>query len=52
MLEGYRVVSAKDDWIARKDASDAARLLAEFYAARGRAREAARYRTMAGTHPR
>jgi serine/threonine-protein kinase len=48
MLEGYRQASAKDNWLARKDAIEAARLLADFYAARGRVREAARYRTLAG----
>jgi serine/threonine-protein kinase len=51
MLEGYRVVSAQDNRLARKDASDAARLLAEFYASRGRSREAAPYRKLAGSGP-
>ena len=44
LLEGYTEVSAKDNWLARKDASEGARMLAEFYSARGRGSDAARYR--------
>ena len=46
LLEGYGVVSAKDNWLARRDASEGARLLAELYAAHGRPAEAARYRAL------
>ena len=46
LLEGYRDVSAKDNWLARRDASEGARLLAELYAAHGRLAEAARYRAL------
>jgi hypothetical protein len=52
MLEGYREASAKNNWLARKDATEGARLLAEFYASRGRVREAAGYRTLPGARPR
>jgi tetratricopeptide (TPR) repeat protein len=47
MLEGYRVLSAIDNFHARRDASEAAEVLAQFYASRGRSREAARYREVA-----
>jgi hypothetical protein len=47
MLQSYREASAKDNWLARKDATEGARLLAEFNASRGRVCEAARYRALA-----
>jgi eukaryotic-like serine/threonine-protein kinase len=47
MLKSYRELSAIDNLHARRDASDAAVALAEFYASRGRSREAARYRELA-----
>ena len=31
MLESYREASAKDNWLSRKDASEGARLLADFH---------------------
>ena len=52
LLQSYREVSAKDDWLARKDAAEGARLLAEFYGARGQRSEAARYRALARAAPR
>ena len=51
MLEGYRVLSAIDNFHARRDASDAAAALAEFYASRGRVRERP-VRTLAGAPQR
>jgi hypothetical protein len=47
MLEGYRVLSAIDNLHARRDASEGAAALAEFYASHGRGREAARYGALA-----
>ena len=47
MVEGYRVLSAIDNLHARRDASEGAAVLAEFYASRGRGREAARYQALA-----
>ena len=44
---GYPVLSTIDNLHPRQDASDAAATLAEFYASRGRSREAARYRELA-----
>jgi tetratricopeptide (TPR) repeat protein len=51
MVESYRVLSANDNLHARRDASDAAVALAEFYSSRGRVQEAARYRSLAGALP-
>ena len=48
LLESYRQLSAKDDWLSKQDTDESARRLAEFYAARGRGSEAARYRALAG----
>ncbi len=47
MVEGYRVLSAIDNLHARRDASEGAAVLAEFYASHGRGREAARYQALA-----
>jgi serine/threonine-protein kinase len=47
LLAGYGDLSPNDNWLARKDAAEGARLLAELYTARGRSGEAARYRALA-----
>jgi len=42
-MESYRNLTAKNDWWSRRDASESARRLAEFYRALGKGREAAEY---------
>ena len=51
MLESYRTLSADEaDWWSRRDAAETARRLAEFYTARGRQGEAAKYAARPGKY--
>ena len=43
LLESYRNLSAKGDWWSRREARESAGRLAQFYTARGKPREAAKY---------
>jgi serine/threonine-protein kinase len=52
LLESYSQLSAVDNRFARRDAAESAQQLAEYYTARGRLHEAARYRVLAGVTSR
>jgi serine/threonine-protein kinase len=51
LLEGYGNLRAKGDWWSRRDAAESARRLAEFYRARGKGREAAKYLAASSMRP-